>query len=70
MDTLRYTKVMQTIKGRKEFIDWIMDSAEAMERVSVYMVESICLQLRMAIEDIAVACVVANADELLIWLVA
>ena len=55
---------MQTIKGRKEYIDSVMNSAEAMGKVSVYMVESICLQLRMTIEDIAVACVVANDDEM------
>jgi len=55
---------METIKGRKEHIDWIMDSAESMGRVSTFMVESICLQLRMMIEDIAVACVIANADEM------
>ena len=28
------------------------------------MVEPICLQLRMMVEDIAVACVIANADEM------
>ena len=64
MDTQRYMRVMETIKGRKEHIDWIMSNAEAMGRVSVFMVESICLQLRMVIEDIAVACVIANADEM------
>ena len=64
MDTQKYTQVMQTIKGRKEHIDWIMDSAESMGKVSTFMIESICLQLRMMIEDIAVACVIANADEM------
>ena len=64
MDKQKYTQVMETIKGRKEHIDWIMDSAESMGRVSTFMVESICLQLRMMIEDIAVACVIANADEM------
>ena len=64
MDIQKYTHVMQTIKGRKEHIDWIMDGAESMGKVSTFMIESICLQLRMMIEDIAVACVIANADEL------
>ena len=64
MDTQKYTQVMQTIKGRKEHIDWIMDSAESMGKVSTFMIESICLQLRMMIEDIAVACVIANVDEM------
>ena len=64
MDTQKYTQVMQTIKGRKEHIHWIMDSAESMGKVSTFMIESICLQLRMMIEDIAVACVIANADEM------
>ena len=64
MDTQKYTRAMQTIKGRKEHIDWIMDSAASMGKVSTFMVESICLQLRMMIEDIAVACVIANADEM------
>ena len=64
MDIQKYTNAMETIKGRKEHIDWIMDNAESMGRVSTFMVESICLQLRMMIEDIAVACVIANADEM------
>ena len=64
MDKQKYIQVMEAIKGRKEHIDWIMDSAESMGRVSAFMVESICLQLRMMIEDIAVACVTANADEM------
>ncbi len=64
MDTQRYTQVMQTIKGRKEHIDWIRDSAASMGKVSTFMIESICLQMRMMIEDIAVACVIANADEM------
>ena len=64
MDTQKYTQVMQTIKGRKEHIDWIMDSAGSIGKVSTFMIESICLQLRMMIEDIAVACVIANADEM------
>ena len=64
MDIEKYRRVMQSIKWRKEHIDQIMGSAESMEKVSVSMVESICLQLRMSIEDIAVACVVANADEM------
>ena len=64
MDTEKYRRVMQSIKWRKEHIDRIMDSAESMGKVSVSMGESICLQLRMSIEDIAVACVVANADEM------
>ena len=59
-----YTQVMQTIKGRKEHIDWITESAESMGKISTFMIESICLQLRMMIEDIAVACVIANADEM------
>ena len=63
MDIEKYTHVMQTLKGRKEHIDWIMDNAETMGKVSTFMIESICLQLRMMIEDIAVACVIANADE-------
>ena len=64
MDVQKYTHVMQTIKGRKEHIDWIMNNAESMGKVSTFMIESICLQLRMMIEDIAVACVIANADEI------
>ena len=64
MDIQRYTRVMQTIKGRKEHIDWIMDNAKSMGRVSTFMIESICLQLRMMIEDIAIACVIANAEEM------
>ena len=64
MDIQKYTRVMQTIKGRKEHIDWIMDNAESMGKVSTFMIESICLQLRMMIEDIAVACVIANAEEM------
>ena len=64
MDTQLYTHVMQKIKGRKEYIDSVMNNVEALGKVSIYMVESICLQLRMTIEDIAVACVVANAHEL------
>ncbi len=64
MDAQKYTQVMQTIKGRKEHIDWMMDSAESMGTVSRFMVESICLQLRMIIEDIAVSCVIANAEEM------
>ena len=64
MDTQKYRRIMQTIKGRKEHIDWTANSAESMGKVSTFMVESICLQLRMMIEDIAVACVVANADEM------
>ena len=64
MDIQKYTRAMETIKGRKEHIDWIMDNAESMGKVSTFMVESICLQLRMMIEDITVACVIANADEL------
>ena len=64
MDTQKYTQVMQTLKGRKEHVDWIMNSAEAMGDVSTFMIESICLQLRMMIEDIAVACVIANAEEM------
>ena len=64
MNIQKYTRVMQTIKSRKEYIDSITDSVEGMGKVSVSMVESICLQLRMTIEDIAVACVVANADEM------
>ena len=64
MDTQKYAQAMQTIKGRKEHIDWINNSVESMGKVSTFMVESICLQLRMMIEDIAVACVIANADEM------
>ncbi len=64
MNVQRYTRVMETIKGRKEHVDWIMDSAESMGRVSAFMIESICLQLRMMIEDIAIACVIANAEEM------
>ena len=64
MDIHKYTHAMQTIKGRKEHIDWIKDNAESLGKVSKFMIESICLQLRMMIEDIAVACVIANADEM------
>ena len=64
MDKQKYVQVMQTIKGRKEHIDWIMNGAESMGTVSTFMIESICLQLRMMIEDIAVACVIANTDEM------
>ena len=41
-----------------------MGSAKAMGKVSIFMVESVCLQLRMMIEDIAVACLIANAEDL------
>ena len=64
MDIQKYTDAMQTIKGRKEHIDWIMNNAESRGKVSKFMIESICLQLRMMIEDIAVACAIANADEM------
>jgi hypothetical protein len=64
MDVRKYEYVMHTIKGRKEHIEWIANSAGSMGRVSWFMVESICLQLRMMIEDIAIACVIANASEM------
>ena len=64
MDTDKYIQVMQTIKGRKDHIDWIRVNAGAMGKVSSFMVESTCLQLRMMIEDLAVACVIVNADEM------
>lgn len=64
MDVQKYIQVMERIKGRMEYVDSVYSSAEAMGKVSVYMVESICLQLRTTIEDIAVACIIANSDEL------
>ena len=64
MDIQKYTRIMESIKHRKEHIDWVRTNAGTMGMVSISMVESICLQLRMIIEDIAVACVVANAAEL------
>ena len=64
MNINHYKQVMQVIKGRREYINWIVGQANEMGRVSIFMVEGICLQLRMTIEDIAVACVVANAEEL------
>ena len=63
MDTQQYQRVMETIKGRKEHIDWTIDGAESMGKISIFMVESIGLQLRKTLEDIAVACVIANSDE-------
>lgn len=63
MDTQQYKQVMQKVKGRIDYVDSIYFSAESMGKVSVYMVESICLQLRMTIEDIAVACIIANSGE-------
>ncbi len=64
MDTQKYRQVMQNIKGRMEYVNSVYYSAESMRKVSVFMVESICLQLRTAIEDIAVACIIANSDEM------
>ncbi|MYD11271.1 MAG: hypothetical protein F4X02_14670 [Chloroflexi bacterium] len=64
MDVQKYRQVMERIKGRTDYVTSIYRSAESMGKVSVFMVESICLQLRMAIEDIAVACIVANASEM------
>ena len=37
MDIQKYTRVMQTIKGRKEHIDWITDQAESLGNVSTFM---------------------------------
>ena len=64
MDVQKYQQVMQTIKDRTEYVNSIYFSAESMGKVSVFMVESICLQLRMTIEDIAVACIIANSREM------
>ena len=64
MDIQKYEQVMQRIKGRTEYVNSIYFSAESMGNVSVFMVESICLQLRMSIEDIAVACIIANSGEM------
>lgn len=64
MDIQKYIRVMETIKGRHEHIGWIIENARPTRRISRFTVESICLQLRMIIEDIAVACVVANANEM------
>ncbi len=64
MDIQKYEQVMQRIKGRTEYVKGIYSSAESMGKVSVYMVESICLQLRMTIKDIAVACIIANSSEM------
>ena len=64
MDIQKYQQVMQRIKGRIEYINSIYSSAESMGKVSVFMVETICLQLRMTIENIAVACIIANAGEM------
>ena len=60
MDKQKYTRVMEAIRGRKEHIAWIMDSAGSMGKVSTFMAESICLQLRIMIEDIAVAGVMSD----------
>ncbi len=64
MDIQKYIQVMERIKGRTDYMNGIYASAESMGQVSVFMVESICLQLRLTIEDIAVACVVANSAEM------
>ena len=64
MDMEKYRQVMERIKGRIDYVNSIYASAESMRKVSVFMVESICLQLRMTIEDIAVACIIANSDEM------
>lgn len=64
MDVQKYIRVMERIKGRTDYVTSTYRSAESMGKVSVFMVESICLQLRMTIEDIAVACIVANSAEM------
>lgn len=64
MDIQKYIRVMERIKGRTEHVNSVYSHAESLGRVSVFMVESICLQLRMTIEDIAVACIIANSSEL------
>ncbi len=64
MDVQKYRQIMERIKGRTDYVTSTYRWAESMGKVSVYMVESICLQLRMSVEDIAVACIVANSAEM------
>ena len=64
MDIQRYEQVMQRIKGRMEYVSSVNYWAETLRQISVFMVESICLQLRITIEDIAVACIIANSAEM------
>lgn len=64
MEVEKYRRVMERIKERTDYVTGTYRSAESMGKVSVYMLECICLQLRLAIEDIAVACIVANASEM------
>ena len=64
MDSQKYVDVMHRIRGRIDYVNGIFSVAESGGNVSYFMVESICLQLRMSIEDIAVACIIANSSEM------
>lgn len=64
MNIKLYIRIMQNIKERMAYVNSIHSSAESMRMVSVFMVETICLQLRLTIEEIAVACIIANADDM------
>ena len=63
MDIQLYEQVMHRIKGRIDYVNSIYSHAESLSSVSIFMVESICLQLRTTIEDVAVACIIANSSE-------
>lgn len=64
MNSQQYIQVMDKIKGRMKYVKSVNLWSESLGQISEFMVESICLQLRITIEDIAVACIIANSAEM------
>ena len=59
----QYREIMREIKYRTEFIGALNRNPQ----LAIYnwtWIESICLQIRMILENIALACLVANGDQL------